>query len=40
MGRKRNICYITNEYKYDFKNFQTINSFGRDIYLLHYCERS
>ena len=26
------LCYRTNEYKYNFQNFLTINTFGRDIY--------
>ena len=25
------IVYIKNEYTYDFRNFQTINTFGREI---------
>ena len=29
---KENLVYRTNEYTYNFKNFQTINTFGRDIY--------
>ena len=29
---KEKLIYETNEYTYDFKNFQTIKTFGRDIY--------
>ena len=29
---KENLVYRTNEYTHNFKNFQTINTFGRDIY--------
>ena len=26
------VVYRTNKYKYDFTNFQTLNTFGREIY--------
>ena len=29
---REKLIYETDEYKYSFKNFQTIKSFGRDIY--------
>ena len=29
---RENLVYITKEYTYNFKNFRTINTFGRDIY--------
>ena len=29
---KEKLIYETNEYTYSFKNFQTIKTFGRDIY--------
>ena len=29
---RKNLIYRTNEYTYSFKNFRTINTFGRDIY--------
>ena len=29
---REKLVYETSEYKYRFKNFQTIKSFGRDIY--------
>ena len=29
---REKLIYETNEYKYSFKNFQTIKTFGRDIY--------
>ena len=29
---REKIIYETNEYTYSFKNFQTIKTFGRDIY--------
>ena len=29
---REKLVYKTSEYKYRFKNFQTIKSFGRDIY--------
>ena len=28
---RENLYHRTNEYKYNFQNFQTINTFGRDI---------
>ena len=31
VGREK-LIYETNEYTYSFKNFQTIKTFGRDIY--------
>ena len=30
--KKEKLIYETNEYTYSFKNFQTIKTFGRDIY--------
>ena len=32
MVDKEKLVYRTNEYTYDFRIFQTINTFGRDIY--------
>ena len=29
---RENLFYRMNEYKYNFQNFRTINTFGRDIY--------
>ena len=29
---RENLFYRINEYKYNFQNFRTINTFGRDIY--------
>ena len=29
---REKLIYVTNEYTYSFKNFQTIKNFGRDIY--------
>ena len=29
---REKLIYETNEYTYSFKNFQTIKTFGRDIY--------
>ena len=29
---RQKLIYKTNEYTYSFKNFQTIKTFGRDIY--------
>ena len=29
---REKLIYETDEYKYSFKNFQTIKTFGRDIY--------
>ena len=29
---REKLIYKTNEYTYSFKNFQTIKTFGRDIY--------
>ena len=29
---REKLIYETNEYTYNFKNFQTIKTFGRDIY--------
>ena len=29
---RENLYYRTNEYTYNFRNFRTINTFGRDIY--------
>ena len=31
MTDKEKLVYRTNEYTYSFKDFQTINAFGRDI---------
>ena len=31
MVDREKIVYRTNEYTYDFRNFQTINTFGREI---------
>ena len=32
MVDRENLIYRTNENTYSFKNFRTINTFGRDIY--------
>ena len=32
MQTEKKLIYETNEYTYSFKNFQTIKTFGRDIY--------
>ena len=32
MQTEKKIVYETNEYSYDFKTFQTIRTFGKDIY--------
>ena len=32
MVDREKLVYKTNEYTYDFRNFQTITSFGREIY--------
>ena len=32
MVDRENLVYRTNKSTYSFKNFQTINTFGRDIY--------
>ena len=32
MEAEKNLIYKTNEYKYNFKNFQTIKTFGWDIH--------
>ena len=32
MVDRENLVYRTNEYTYSFKNFRSINTFGRDIY--------
>ena len=29
---REKLIYVTNEYTYSFKNFQTIRTFGRDVY--------
>ena len=29
---REKLFYRINEYTYDFRNFQTINTFGRDVY--------
>ena len=31
-AEREKLVYKTDEYKYSFKNFQTIKAFGRDIY--------
>ena len=30
--RREKLVYRANEYTYNFKNFQTINTFGKEIY--------
>ena len=32
MADRDKLIYRTNEYTYDFRNFQIINAFGREIY--------
>ena len=32
MVDRENLYYRTNEYAYNFQNFRTLNTFGRDIY--------
>ena len=32
MVDRENLYYRTNEYSYNFQNFRTLNTFGRDIY--------